>query len=139
MTAHAAPITLSILFALACSRPSSAPSTVDAETTASSSERPAPAPLPATTATCWRVNLDSAGTPWLWPVPCSNVRPGGEPTPIAGICCTTPSGPCIAVELASSCETPNWFYPCDAGYETVDGNGEPTVICYDNATGAALD
>ncbi len=138
MTAHAAPITLSILFALACSRPSSAPSTVDAETTASSSEQP-PAPLPATTATCWRVNLDSAGTPWLWPVPCSDVRPGGEPTPIAGICCTTPSGPCIAVELASSCETPNWFYPCDAGYETVDGNGEPTVICYDNATGAALD
>jgi hypothetical protein len=23
-----------------------------------------------------------------------------------------------------------------AGYETVDGNGQPTVICLDNSTGA---
>ena len=132
MTAHAAPITLSILLALACSRP---PSTVDAETTAASSsspEQPA-APEPASSSTCWRVKHDAAGIPWLWPVPCVDVRPGVESTPIAGICCTTPDGPCLAVDLASECATNNWFYPCDAGYETVDGNGEPTVICYDNA------
>ena len=138
MTSNAAPLTLSILLALACTRPAS---TVDAETTTSSSspEQPARTPAPestaSTTATCWHIELDEAGTPWMDPVPCTDVRPVGEPVPIVGICCTSPSGPCIAVELASSCETPNWFYPCGAGYETVDGNGEPTVVCYDNATG----
>ena len=136
MTSHAAPLTLSILLALACTRPAS---TVDAETTTSSSspeQQPQPAsPVATGLSTCWRVKPDSSGMPWLWPVPCTDVRPGGEPVPIVGICCTTPDGPCLAVDLASECATNNWFFPCEAGYETVDGNGEPTVVCYDNATG----
>jgi hypothetical protein len=121
--------------------------TVDAETTAaSSSEAPlteladAPAADPASSsrATCYAIKLDEAGNPWLWPMPCDGVRwqPPADPVPVTGICCTGPNGPCLAVGLAAECEPPNDYLDCVAGYETVDGNGQPTVICLDNSTGA---
>lgn len=128
MTAHAAPITLSILFALACSRPP----TVEADTTSGG----VPQAADTSGLTCWAITVDDAGVEWADKVPCNNPRPRPpEAVPVTGICCTTPSGPCWAVDLAGQCETPNWFYPCVAGYETVDGNGQPTVVCLDNATG----
>lgn len=116
--------------------------TVDAETTAaSSSEAPAaeqPEPTSSSGPTCYAIKLDEAGNPWLWPTSCDGVRqqPPADPVPVTGICCTGPNGPCLAVELASQCEPPNDYLDCSAGYETTDGNGQPTVICFDSSTGA---
>jgi hypothetical protein len=135
MTAIKPAITLALL-TLTC-KPSP---TVDAETTASSSEAPTsePAAAPSSGPSCWTIKLDEAGNRWLWPTSCDGVRqqPPADPVPVTGICCTGPNGPCLAVELASQCEPPNDYLDCVAGYETTDGNGQPTVICLDSSTGA---
>lgn len=120
-------ITLALLLALAC-RP--AP-TVDAETTSSERAEPDPAPVPATPGlTCYAVGPDGS----LMRMPCAHTWPRQPPTgavPIAGICCVPPDGPCLAVELASDCPDTQDFLPCEWGYETVDANGQPTVLCFD--------
>jgi hypothetical protein len=124
------PAALALLLALAC-KPS--PPTVDAETTAAASPAPEPeppTPVPAAGASCFHVGPDGS----LYRVPCSPTLPRTPPTgstPVAGICCVPPDGPCLAVELASECPDTQDFLPCDWGYETVDANGMPTVVCFD--------
>ena len=54
-----------------------------------------------------------------------------EAVPITGICCVLGGSPCHAVEFAAACPPELDFTLCDWGYETVDGNGQPTVECYD--------
>lgn len=120
-------ITALLLVMLSC-RP---PGTVDAATTgaepAPSSE---PTPLPRSTGSaCYVARLDSAGHRWLYRVPCPPGEVGPPPsgsTPVVGLCCTPPDGPCLAVELASECDPPNDYLDCVIGYETEDG-----AVCLD--------
>ena len=119
---------LALALALACAK---SPPTVDA------SGSPAPT-VTTTSGPCYAVRPDSSGTRWLYPTPCPTDPPREPPpdsVPVVGICCTPGGGPCIAVELATECEWPNDFWPCAAGYETLDGNGQPTVVCFDAAGG----
>jgi hypothetical protein len=119
---------LALALALACAKQ---PPTVDA------SGSPTPA-LTTTSGPCYTVRPDSAGNRWLYPTPCATEPPSQPPpdsTPVTGICCTPPNGPCLAVEKASECDPANNYIDCGAGYETLDGNGQPTVLCFDAAGG----